>query len=195
LKGDDYISKLPTHPSAIRSQKWLLESLLTLMKEKDYYKITIKEITENADLDRSTFYRNFNSKEELLYLYFNDLAEEYTKRLKNTEALDMEKVFEIFIEFFKEHIEEISLLRKHHLSSLLLEAFNKHLPDVHEATQDKFPYTMNSQSMEFALPFNAGGMWNILMMWVDSGVELNYSELIESLREISLFNAWKQQKN
>lgn len=162
------------------------------MEEKDYDKITVKEMTEKADLDRSTFYRNFNSKEDVLYLYFNNLAEEYTKRLRNTKALDMEKVFKIFIEFFKEHIENIRLLRKNHLSGLLLEAFNKHLPYIHEATKDKFPYTMSSQSIEFALAFNAGGMWNILMMWIDSEVELNYTELMTSLREVSLFNASKQ---
>lgn len=65
------------------------------MEEKDYDKITVKEMTKKADLDRSTFYRNFNSKEDVLYLYFNNLAEEYTKRLRNTKALDMEKVFKI----------------------------------------------------------------------------------------------------
>lgn len=55
------------NPVAIQSQKWLVTALLDLMKEKPYNKITIKEIAEKADLDRSTFYRNINSKEAVLY--------------------------------------------------------------------------------------------------------------------------------
>lgn len=36
------------------------------MKEKSFDGITISEITKNADLDRTTFYRNFRSKEDIL---------------------------------------------------------------------------------------------------------------------------------
>ncbi len=57
------------NPSAIRSQEWLVEALLFLLEEKPYHKISIKEIAEKADLDRSTFYRHFDSKQALLERY------------------------------------------------------------------------------------------------------------------------------
>lgn len=38
--------------------------------------------------------------------------------------------------------------------------------------------------MEFALAFNAGGMWNILMKWIDSDFEHSYDDLIKAF-EIS----------
>ena len=50
------------NPLTVQSKQWILEALLKLMEEKDYEKITIKELTARADLDRKTFYRNFRSK-------------------------------------------------------------------------------------------------------------------------------------
>lgn len=43
--------KKSNNPSVIRSQQWLYNSLLMLMKEKPFDSITIDEITKNADLD------------------------------------------------------------------------------------------------------------------------------------------------
>jgi AcrR family transcriptional regulator len=41
---------------ARRTQKWLREALLELMKEKAYSKITITELVEKADLSRYSLY-------------------------------------------------------------------------------------------------------------------------------------------
>src|SRR5688572_29093644 len=95
--------KHKNNPIAIRSKKWLVASLLQLMKEKPFDKITISEITDKADLDRSTFYRNFDSKEDLLRLYIDDIAKEYVNRLIRIENVDMEKVADIFLSIMQEH--------------------------------------------------------------------------------------------
>lgn len=49
-----------------RTRKLLSESLLTLITEKDYDSITIQDITDQADLNRATFYLHYGTKEELL---------------------------------------------------------------------------------------------------------------------------------
>jgi len=44
-----------------RSRKVICEALLQLMKDKPIEQITIKELTDFADVNRKTFYNNFNS--------------------------------------------------------------------------------------------------------------------------------------
>ncbi|MBZ9693497.1 TetR/AcrR family transcriptional regulator [Clostridium sp. M14] len=51
---------------AEQSKKWLIEALFDLMEEKPYSTITVKEISDKAQLSRRTFYRNFKVKEDLL---------------------------------------------------------------------------------------------------------------------------------
>ena len=50
-----------------RTRHRLKEALLQLIEERNYDAITIEDITEKADVGRSTFYSHFNSKEELLF--------------------------------------------------------------------------------------------------------------------------------
>lgn len=66
LHGSEIVMKMSNHPSVIQSQQWIYESLIKLMQEKSFNSISIGEITKLADLDRTTFYRNFDSKEDIL---------------------------------------------------------------------------------------------------------------------------------
>ena len=52
--------------TAIRSQKWIVDSLLSLMEQKSYAEITVRDICKSADLSRQTFYNVFDSKDEVL---------------------------------------------------------------------------------------------------------------------------------
>lgn len=54
-----------------RTKRRLKEALLELIGERDYGSITIRELTERADVGRSTFYSHFDSKEELLFSGFD----------------------------------------------------------------------------------------------------------------------------
>ena len=49
-----------------RTRRLLRDSLLSLILEKGYDAVTIEEITERADLGRTTFYLHYRDKEELL---------------------------------------------------------------------------------------------------------------------------------
>ena len=62
-----------------RSRKHLIQALLTLMKDKPFQKISVRNITEEAMVNRSTFYAHFTDKYDLFstaigYRMQNDLA-------------------------------------------------------------------------------------------------------------------------
>ena len=50
-----------------RTRRLLKEALLELIRERGYEKISVRDITERADVGRSTFYSHFTSKEDLLF--------------------------------------------------------------------------------------------------------------------------------
>ncbi len=54
-----------------RTKGRLKEALLELINERDYDAITIEDLTERADVGRSTFYSHFTSKEDLLFAGFD----------------------------------------------------------------------------------------------------------------------------
>ena len=65
------------NPSAIRSQKEITEALIGLMKEYPYDEIAVKQILLESKLARKTFYRNFESKDDVLLSLIRAILREY----------------------------------------------------------------------------------------------------------------------
>ena len=54
-----------------RTKRRLKTALLELVRERGLAAVTIRELTERADVGRSTFYSHFGSKEDLLFDQFD----------------------------------------------------------------------------------------------------------------------------
>ncbi len=72
------MTKRKTDRRILRTRKQLSDALMALILEKGYDAVTIEEITERADLGRTTFYLHYKDKDELLYksleAVFDDLV-------------------------------------------------------------------------------------------------------------------------
>lgn len=180
--------KMSNHPSVIQSQQWIYESLIKLLQEKSFNSISIGEITKLANLDRTTFYRNFDSKEDILNVGISNIKNKYIKALNNSPSLTMDYVSYVFFNICYEEIDLLKLLHSHDLSSLLLDQFNDILPQLHISVKNKFHYQINDEYMIFALYYNTGGFLNILMKWIEGGCTESTDELVSSFIEISKFN-------
>jgi AcrR family transcriptional regulator len=62
-----------------RTQQLIVDAFLTLCAEKDYESIIIKDITDRANVNRSTFYAHYEDKEQLLKKITTDKLDELTE--------------------------------------------------------------------------------------------------------------------
>jgi AcrR family transcriptional regulator len=60
-----------------RTRKALQAALISLILEKGYDSVTIEDITDRADLGRTTFYLHFRDKEELLMQAIDAIGEDF----------------------------------------------------------------------------------------------------------------------
>jgi AcrR family transcriptional regulator len=72
-----------TEPSTIdrrsrRTKRALQTALLNLAEEKDLESISVREITDRADINRATFYQHFRDKDELVSSALDALFDEVT---------------------------------------------------------------------------------------------------------------------
>jgi AcrR family transcriptional regulator len=56
-----------------RTRELLRSALLSLIQEKGYERITVRDILDRADVGRSTFYAHYRDKDELLQSGFEDV--------------------------------------------------------------------------------------------------------------------------
>ena len=76
--------KLKTDPRVRRTRRMLRDALVSLILEKDYASISIKELTDRAEVAYITFYRHFESLDQLL---MEILDEELAELMTRIEAL------------------------------------------------------------------------------------------------------------
>jgi AcrR family transcriptional regulator len=65
-----------------KTRKILAQAFIDLLQVHDFYAITIRDITEQADVAYSTFFRNFDSKEALLLCYLQEFLSDLGDDLK-----------------------------------------------------------------------------------------------------------------
>jgi len=66
-----------------RTKSWIFDALMLLMDEMPYMKISVSDITEKAGIARTTFYRNYDDKDDVVF--------EYLVKTFGTEVLTAEK--------------------------------------------------------------------------------------------------------
>jgi AcrR family transcriptional regulator len=69
-----------------RTRKLLLQSLIELTVEKGFGAITVRDITERAMVNRSTFYRHYLDKYDLLNQYFEELQAQISEAAQLAES-------------------------------------------------------------------------------------------------------------
>jgi AcrR family transcriptional regulator len=164
--------------TALRSQAWIINALLELMKENEYNKITVIQLCHKADLDRRTFYRNFISKDDVLEQYVFRLGEEYIEMFHTIKTPSSQEAIQIFFEFWTQHLSFIQNIQICGLSDFVFQRFQTFSREHKEL----FIGTVNDKiSTEFAFSYRIGGFWNVMLSWAAQSTILSASEMASIL--------------
>lgn len=66
-----------------KTKKLIEDTLINLMAEKDFEKITVKDLTNELDINRGTFYLHFKDKYDVLEQKENEILDEFNEILNN----------------------------------------------------------------------------------------------------------------
>ena len=76
------------------------KSFLELFKEKDYEKITVKELIEKAEISKKTFYRYYSSIDNLFLEIQDKITNEYIQKFSLLVfPKDLKNIINTFIDF------------------------------------------------------------------------------------------------
>lgn len=171
------------NPASIRSKMFLVEALLELMGEKSYENISIKELTDKAKLSRRTFYTNFETKEDILLFHMDTLVNEYIKILQTYEYLNFRDIAKEYFSYWFSHRDLLRLLKKNNLP-ILIKVFEEFLKNMNALPIIKNRRFTDSELQYYDAVFVAGGLWNMLNVWVDNNFEKNCEEMTDIFLKI-----------
>ncbi len=139
------------------SQK-ITDALLELMKTNDYDSISITDIVNKAGLSRVTYYRHFNSKEDILIRYFQITKEKFVAQTRLSDGqINNEMIIINLFYNFKANMEANKALRKAKLENQLLNYLSTEFLSNLPVKLDKY-----------IAYFIAGALFNVLINWLDN---------------------------
>ena len=149
---------------------YMVEALLLLMREKSYDKIKIGEITEKAGVDRTTYYRHFHSKEEILERYLRALNAEFMREYHSCGEPDFQEYLRIIFQVYYAHKDELLLIYKAGCASLLL-------PVLEEGFHFEEYRKNASIGKQYEVSYIIGGIYNNLLFWLSRGMKETPEEM------------------
>ncbi len=156
------------------TKECILTALLRLMKEKPYPSISITDITKLAGVSRMAYYRNYSSKDEILFSRLEDEEKKILKEFEDESVDDMKEVIYQAASFYQQNCDVISAIYSAGLSDML----SKMLED---RIRFYFPIIDSLTEGKYAMHFYTGAITQVLKYWVDSDFEItaeSVSELI-----------------
>lgn len=97
----------------------LTDSLLTLLKEKPIGEISISELCSLAGVGRTSFYRNYEEKEDIVRAYIRLLFQDWTDKYEKTPDLSIREAVRIVFSHLEANRDFYSLLNERGLVYLL----------------------------------------------------------------------------
>ena len=170
------------NPSSIRSRNEIQDALLKLMEIYPYQEISVKQIIFETSLARRTFYRNFNSKDDVLDAIITEKIFEYSNEILKTSETPLTVIFD----FCERNRVFLLLLHRNDLLYLLLLKLNRTIPQLNhvtDKTNNPFKEIIGDLEPDYLIAFNVGAMWNVIFKWVERGMTDPAEEIKTTIEE------------
>ncbi len=180
-----YMYHIKNDKRSLQSSEWIYDALKHLMNEKKFSEINVTEVVTRAKLGRSTFYRNFDTLEDVLHYKADESYASCGKHLIKTifeqaRAAEGNKSAQrlFFLPFFRYwyyNFEIIELLIRAKREDILKHAFVKMVDDLRGEYPD-----VDIAHYDYFIEMRAAVSIALLSQWVKT----NRQETPEKLYEI-----------
>ena len=168
------------NPSAIRSQTEITQALISLMNSYPYSEISVKQITLEAKLSRKTFYRNYESKDDVLFSLIRKTLHSYYDVINNTEGDVLKTIFA----FAGKNKDLLLLLDKNNMLHVVLQCLNDYEPlSRRKIVTGTNPFNKMFEGLDpvYIMAMIIGAFWNIIASWIHRGMDTPPDEIITTI--------------
>lgn len=163
------------------------QSFVKLLNQKPISKITIKEICEDADINRATFYTHFQDQYDLLHQIETGIIDDINQYLSNYDLKNVSRVpaqmLDKILEYIKANAEIFKLLL---LSSNADIQFQQEITKI-IGQQHFSAMAADKDDSEYVFLFFANGAIGLIIKWLKDGMKKPVSEMSNLILKLSLY--------
>lgn len=150
----------------------ITSALLVLLREKPMGEISIRELCDGAGVGRTSFYRNFETKEDILKGYIRQLFQGWMDQFGKTDHPPLSELIYTMFSHFEAYRDFYSLISKRGLIDLLKDII---------LTLCGF-YPEQEKTAAYASAFAAYSLYGWIEVWFQRGMRESAEELAELFR-------------
>lgn len=168
-----------------RTKRVLRECLFSLLETSTIDEITVKELTEKADVNRSTFYFYYKDINDMMMQIQSEIFEVFEKTVITPQASfvtveDFTSYLLRFLSFCKEYGDickfVVSNDPNNFLSNKIKTSLLEHIPDSNKV----FP---ESDPRRYLTCFAVSAMWETVLQWMYDGMTVPAEEMATFLAQ------------
>ena len=168
---------------ARRTRRLLKESLLELMQEKPFSQISVRDVTERADVNRTTHYLHYTDTAQLLQSVEEELlAEAQTlidAHLQQTVAeRTLRPVLLPILDYVVEHRTIIGMLLDSSTASGFVDRLQKLIYRNGSRLTEAWFRDVSPEQLDYLMSFLTYGLIGLVKEWFGRGMDLPGEELV-----------------
>ena len=167
--------------SAIRSRKMIKEAFLELLEEKDINKITVTDIVNKADLNRSTFYAHYIDVRAITEEMENEVIDKMIEILKKFEFKNFfNNPTPLLLEvsrFLENNEDTYRILLKVNDAETFLKKLKNEFTKYMMTDTDIPEYLKNTKMVNLRISYFAGGIINMYQDWFNGNLNCSLNDI------------------
>ncbi|MCY7761831.1 TetR/AcrR family transcriptional regulator [Bacillus spizizenii] len=184
-------------PRIRRTNKYLRDALIALLKEKDANSITIQEITEKADLTRGTFYLHYQDKQDFLFQSMTEVLDDLIRQVKPETLVEPVSIdedhppvsFVTLFEYIHEHAEYFQVMLSDRglpqFRSLMAEFVQKRIYEELLSSIEESEKTLQVPK-EILISYITSAHIGVICSWLESGMKYSPLFMANQLTRLTL---------
>lgn len=148
------------------SKQLLKDSLIRLLHEKSIHNISVREVCENAQINRTTFYKYYGSQYDLLEYIENELLTEIDGRLDPSDSDDYDKRLQKVLAYVMENIELCRLLFNNNVDPKFPGKLIS-MPRIQEMLSQQLTGKHSQDEIKYISCFIVNGGFGIMRQWIN----------------------------
>jgi len=162
------------------TQRHLTDVLMQIILEKGFEQVSVKDITERAGIDRSTFYLHFSDKHDLLIKSQQQLIDDLMRRIgpDNAPLLGVALTFE----HMAEHVNQYRVLLQLEGSEIPSQLLHDYIvritkPIIEQRLREGGIESMETVDIDLIANFITGALRSTARWWLQSGMPYTPAEM------------------
>ena len=170
---------------SLKTRRAIRDALAVLLTDKELNKVTVKDITDIADINRVTFYKHYLDVYDLYSKVEQEIIVEISDLVLQLENLPTDKFFSSLIDYIDKNRTVFKMIFSRNGKSTLLVRFSKCIDGLfRQIESEKLGISLEDSKLRYQTRYRSQGCIAVIMQWVNEGFEEPADFIVKTISEL-----------